>query len=359
MNETMINIGIILSIIAITLICDKIIRSYLAKKFQLILEKKGLKIDSKKRRRSISPIRLITMAAIGIVALELFANRNAVTSLLLQVGKVLLTIGCILSLYNIVDTLGLYLQGLAKKSDNKFDDILLPIITKTAKVFVFMLGIILLGNSLSLDMKSILTGMGISGIALALAAKDTISNLFGSLTVLVDRPFHIGDWIVIGKDIEGTVEEVGLRSTRIKTFYDSEIILPNGQLTNIHIDNYGRRTYRRFKTNIGIEYSTPPDQIENFCEGIRGIIENSPHTRKDYFHVYFTDLKDSSLNILVYMFWEVPSWKAELQERHRFLVEVVTLAREMNISFAFPTQTLHFSPDLPCDREGNSHGRSL
>ena len=111
-------------------------------------------------------------------------------------------------------------------------------------------------------MKSIIAGLGIGGIAFALAAKDTLSNIFGSLTVLVDRPFHIGDWVVIGGETEGNVEDVGLRSTRIRTFYDSIVTVPNGQLTNVVIDNFGQRKYRRYRTNVSVEYSTPLKRLK-------------------------------------------------------------------------------------------------
>jgi MscS family membrane protein len=186
--------------------------------------------------------------------------------------------------------------------------------------------------------------MGIAGLGVSLAAKDTISNLFGSLTVLLDRPFRIGDWVNIDNGIEGTVEEVGLRSCRIRTFYNSLITIPNGMLTNAHIDNYGMRQFRRYSTNLGVQYDTPVEKIEAFCEGIREIIRKHPHTRKDYYHVYLNGLGASSLNILLYVFFITPDWADELKERHRLIMDILRLGKEMGIQFAFPTQTLHMIP---------------
>ncbi|MBT5095065.1 MAG: mechanosensitive ion channel family protein, partial [Halobacteriovoraceae bacterium] len=229
----------------------------------------------------------------------------------------------------------------ARESDNKFDDILAPLFRKTAKFFVVAIGFIFIGDSLTLDMKSIIAGLGIGGLAFALAAKDTIGNIFGSLTVLLDRPFRIGDWVHIDGTVEGMVEEVGLRSTRIRTFYDSLITLPNGRLTNAHIDNYGQRKYRRFTTKVGVQYDTSPEKLEEFCQGIRQIIKDHEFTRKDYFHVYFNGFNNSSLDILVYVFWQVPNWAKELEEKHRFLMDILKLGNKMGIDFAFPTQTIH------------------
>ena len=203
-------------------------------------------------------------------------------------------------------------------------------------------------------------------MAFAFAAKDTISNLFGSLTVILDHPFSIGDWVVIDGKIEGTVVDVGMRSTRIKTFYDSVISIPNGMLTNVQIDNMGKRNFRRYSTKLGVQYDTPPEKIEAFCEGIRQIIIGHKWTRKDYFHVYFNGMGASSLDILLYVFWEVPDWKSELAERHRLLLDILRLGNEMNIDFAFPTQTLHLQQseatvhkDRPSIDESYAFGQAL
>ncbi|MDT8323497.1 MAG: mechanosensitive ion channel family protein, partial [Bacteroidota bacterium] len=173
-------------------------------------------------------------------------------------------------------------------------------------------------------------------------AKDTVENLFGSLTVMFDKPFDIGDWIKVG-DLEGTVEEVGFRSTRIRTFYNSQITMPNSRLVASAVDNLGRRQYRRLSTTLGVQYDTPPEKIDAFCEGIREIIRRHPYTRKDFYMVYFNEFAAFSLNILLYVFHETPDWATELRERHRLLLDITRLAKRLGVEFAFPTQTLHMS----------------
>lgn len=299
-------------------------------------------IGNKKSKNLLSfPVALATISGVWSIGIRLLEFDDKILSFLLRAGYVGFTVGVVATVYYLVDILKIYLEKMARESENKFDDILVPLVTKTLKTFVVLVGIIFIGNSLTLDMKSILAGMGIGGIAFALAAKDTISNIFGSLTVLLDRPFRIGDWVLIDGNIEGTIEEVGLRSTRIRTFYDSQITLPNGRLTNAHIDNYGQRTYRRLSTKIGVQYDTPPEKLEAFCEGIRQIIANHKYTRKDNFHVYFNGFGNSSLDILLYVFWKVPGWADELNEKHRLLMDILRLGNEMGVEFAFPTQTVH------------------
>ena len=138
--------------------------------------------------------------------------------------------------------------------------------------------------------------LSIGGLAFALAAQDTIKNFFGSLMIFVDKPFQVGQWIT-APGIDGTVEEVGLRSTRIRTFSNSLIYVPNGKLADATIDNHGLRAYRRFSTQLAITYDTPPELIEVFVEGLRKIVLDHPTTWKDNFHIYMNDLNSHSLDI--------------------------------------------------------------
>jgi len=198
------------------------------------------------------------------------------------------------------------------------------------------------------EMTTILGALGIGGMALAFAAQDTLGNFFGSITVLFDRPFGIGDSVVIG-DVEGTVEKVGFRSTRIRTFYNSLITIPNSRMTNTHVDNYGARRYRRLRTVLSLTYSTPPEKIDAFCEGVRELIRLHPYTRKDYYHVYFNQFSASSLDIMLYVFFDVPDWSTELREKHRLFVDILRLTDRLGVEFAFPTQTVWLERSRPND----------
>jgi MscS family membrane protein len=142
-------------------------------------------------------------------------------------------------------------------------------------------------------------------------------------------------------DTEGIVEVVGFRSTRVRTFYNSLVTVPNAHFTESAIDNIGLRQYRRVKTTLGLTYDTAPEQIQAFVEGIRAIIVANPHTRKDYYEIHFNDFGAHSLDIMVYLFLRVDSWSDELRERHNILLEILRLAKELEVDFAFPTQTLH------------------
>ena len=166
--------------------------------------------------------------------------------------------------------------------------------------------------------------------------------------MLADRPFEIGDWVVIDEKVEGTVEQVGIRSSRVRTFHNSEIIVPNSLLTNAIVDNMGRRKFRRFKTHLQIKYNTPVDRIESMCAGIRQLVQNNPYARKESAHVYLNQFSECSIDILVYVFFDCSDWSVELRERHCLLMDILRLAEKIGVEFAFPTRTLEIDgPEQP------------
>lgn len=243
--------------------------------------------------------------------------------------------------YKIVDVVAAYFASLAAKTASTLDDQLVPLLRKTLKALVIIVGtLFILQDGLDLDIIPFLTGLSIGGVAIALAAQDTIKNFFGSIMIFIDKPFQVGDWVTSG-EIDGTVEEVGFRSTRIRTFRNSLMYVPNGKIADAVVDNHGLRQYRRFTTTLTITYDTPPALIEQFVIGLREIIKTHPKTRKDLYHVYFNNLSSYSQDVMFYIFFEVPNIQEELQSRHEILIQIVKLAQTLGVRFAFPTQTLH------------------
>lgn len=292
----------------------------------------------------LRPLGLIAMALVWWLGLVMLSLPAAILLILSIAVKLLVSLSGVWSVFRLVDVLNVLLMSKARETANRFDDLLVPMISKSLKVFVLVMGIVFVADNFNVDVTSLLAGLGLGGLAFALAAKDLLSNFFGSITILLDRPFNIGDWIIVG-DVEGSVEDIGFRTTRITTFYNSVITLPNSVLTNTKIDNMGVRRYRRMKTMLGLTYDTAPEKIDAFCEGIRTLIQLHPYMRKDYYQVYFNQYSASSLDILVYVFWQTPDWNMELRERHRFLLDILRLAKQLEIEFAYPTQTLHLKQD--------------
>ncbi|MEP3388481.1 MAG: mechanosensitive ion channel family protein [Reichenbachiella sp.] len=245
-----------------------------------------------------------------------------------------------IALYQLTSVIDVYLTRLVNRTESTLDDQLIPIIRKVLRVGVVVIGGLVILDSLDVPILPLLTGLSIGGLAFALAAQDTIKNFFGSFMIFVDKPFQIGDWIVSG-DIDGMVEEVGFRSTRIRTFRNSVVSVPNGQLADRTIDNNGLRRLRRFKTTIQIKYDTPPSLIEAFVKGLNRIVKEHPKTNDEKYEIHFNDLGAHSLDILFYIFFEADSWTDELKFRQEILLDVLKLAEHLGVEFAYPTQTLH------------------
>ena len=305
--------------------------------------------DEKLVARTVRPVGFLVMMIVLMLLyadLQLPVRVNSVVSLVLE----LMIAGSLIWFsFNAVDVLCDYLRGLTARTDTKLDDQLVPLLRKTLKVFAFIIGVIAVVQNYGYSVTSLLAGLGIGGLAVALAAQDTLANFFGSITIFADKPFQTGDWIVTD-GVEGTVEEVGFRSTRVRTFYNSVITVPNSKIAASGVDNMGLRRYRRIKQVLGVTYSTTSEQIEAFVEGIRAIIVANRYMKKDFYEIHFNGFGDFSLNILVYCFLDVSNWSEELREKHNFFLEVLRLAEELGVEFAFPTQTVHvdsFYKDAP------------
>mgnify|MGYP001032228814 FL=1 len=285
------------------------------------------------------PFSLMIVAEISKILIPTLQLPVYITSALILIASVLVPLFATIFFYKLVDVLGMYFEKVAGRTTNTLDDQLAPLVRKILRVFVVLVGIIVILNSIKVDIWPLLTGLSIGGLAFALAAQDTLKNFFGSVMIFVDRPFQIGDWVTSG-EIDGTVEEVGFRSTRIRTFRDSVMYVPNSMITNSMVDNHGLRKYRRFFTKISITYDSPAKLVKVFVKGIEQIVMEHPQTRKDYHNIFLNDYAASSLDVMLYIFFEVPDWNAELRCRQEIMLEVNSLAEHLGVRFAFPTQTL-------------------
>ncbi|MCJ8328828.1 MAG: mechanosensitive ion channel [Lentisphaeria bacterium] len=331
-------IGIFIAILVGLLI--KVIVQHFMGMIMKLTEKSKTDWDEKVIEAAHKPAGLIVASMFWYVSVKALQLPEAALAIMTVVVQILFSIGLIWLLYKLTDVLTEFLSQMASNSDNQLDDHLIPMLKRALRIFVVVFGLLITFQNLGYNVMSILAGLGLGGLAFALAAKDACANLFGSIMILTDRPFKVGDWVIVG-DVDGSVEEVGFRSTRIRTFYNSVISVPNAVMANANIDNMGQREYRRIKAYFGLTYDTPPEKVEAFMEGIKNIVKANEYTRKDYFHVVFNSYQDSCLEIMLYCFLKVPDWSTELVQRQNIFLEVYRLAAELNVEFAFPTQTLH------------------
>jgi MscS family membrane protein len=201
---------------------------------------------------------------------------------------------------------------------------------------ILSIAILVIGaQHLGIPAYSVIAGRGVGGIAIALAAKDSIANLIGSLLIMFEKPFRVGHWIKLA-DTEGVVESIGFRSTRIRTFYNSLVSIPSNTLVNSTVDNMQMRHDRRVRTTLHISYDTPSEKVESFIEAIKQLVLDSPHTNKKRYRIRLDDFSDFGLQILVNFFLVVDNTQEEQVERQQILVDIFKLAESMDIQFAIP-----------------------
>lgn len=258
--------------------------------------------------------------------------------------------------FNLVDLIDHYLGQWAAKTESTLDDHLAPLLRKSLRIFVVIMAFLMAVQTFGYPVTGILASLGIGGLAFALAAKDTVSNIFGSLMIIFDRPFQVGDWIKAG-DMEGTVEEVGFRSTKIRTFAKTVICVPNNIIANMALDNYSRMPKRRIKLTVGVTYATPPARMREAVRSIRAMLKEHPAVDQDFFLVNFTDFGASSLDIMVYCFTTTTVWGEYLDAREDLCLKIMDILDSLGMEIAFPSRTVYLHQEDPVPSQQESGDR--
>jgi len=225
-----------------------------------------------------------------------------------------------------------------------------PILKKTFRTMVVIIGGIAVIQNLGYSVGSLLAGLGIGGLAIALAAQETLANLFGSIVMLTDKPFTVGDWIQF-RDVDGNVEAIGMRSTRIRTWSKSLVVVPNKLLTSEIIENWSAMPKRRVKMTIGVTYDSPREKVEELVKRVRRLLADDPDINQEFNLVNFTGFGPSSLDIFIYYFTKTTKWAEYLAIRQRINLEIMGLVEALGLSFAFPSRTVYFGDTLHTTKE--------
>ena len=252
-------------------------------------------------------------------------------------------------IFKLVPIVDFQLKKWAASTDSGLDDVLAPIAGKTIRVFIIIIGSLLIVQNLTgVEIGPLLASLGIGGIAVALAAKDSIANFFGTLTILFDKPFQVGERVIID-NYDGVIEDVGFRSTRIRMLTGHLVTIPNEKIVNSGLENISKRPHIRWLTNIAITYTTPPAKVEKAVSIINDILDTHEGMHPDFPpRVYFNGFNDWSLNIMVIAwyhpanYWDMQGW---LQ---RTCLEILSRFDKEGIAFAFPSHSVYLANDDSC-----------
>lgn len=239
-----------------------------------------------------------------------------------------------------VSILGEMLKKKQARITERQDNQLITFAIEVGKIIIIIISILLSINTVfDLNVGSLVAGLGIGGLAIALAAKDSLENLFGSFTIFFDKPFVVGDIVKVA-DIEGVVEKVGFRSTRIRTLEKSYLTIPNKKMIDAELDNLSLRTFRRVKFSIGLTYGTKRSEMQAVTDEIRKYITGHELTT-DEVHVRFTGFGPSSLDIMVLYHINTMDYDVFLKVSEEMYYRIMEIVEEKGCDFAFPTQTIH------------------
>ncbi len=338
--------------ILIAFVAGQVTRYFLRRTAAHLDERKPsiLAVGLRAIERSIGPVLLVAGLRVGFFFLIL---PETVAGLAETLVSILFVLAIAYVVYCFVDVVDHWLTAFSQKTESKLDDMLAPVVRKSLRVTIVILAFVQVATILSdKPLTSIIAGLGVGGLALALAAQDTIKNFFGSLMLFVDKPFEMGDRIVVG-GVDGSVEEVGLRSTRIRNPEGHLVTIPNGELAHEKIQNISKRPYLKRVANIGVTYDTPPQKVERAVEILKDLLENHEGMTADFPpRVVFNEFLDAALNILVIYWYSPPNHWDFMAFNQRINLEILRRFNDEGIEFAFPTQTLYLAgdPNRPLER---------
>ncbi len=266
--------------------------------------------------------------------------------------SVLLSLSIGVLLYFLCDVVVTWLSEFTERTESKMDDMLVPVMRTSLRITVVVLIVLQIAQILTdKPLTSIIAGLGVGGLAVALALQDTFKHFFGSLVLFADKPFQIGERIVID-GFDGPVEQLGFRSTRIRTLEGHLVTIPNGELANKTIHNIGRRPYIRRTLNIGVTYDTPPDKLQKAVDILKELLDNHEGMEDEFPpRVFFSEFNSASLNIIAIYWYHPPEYWEYMAFSEKLNMEILRRFNDEGISFAFPTQTMYLvsDPDRPLE----------
>ena len=329
------------------LILKRIILNYIQKKITAYVEKTKAEWDDQLFEAIIKPVNAFVMiGAIHVASFLLVFNLEQFpTELIGKSYSVFLGLSIIWLVYRLVDVAAHYIDELVAKADEGLRGQFTPLIRRALRILVVIVGSLTILATIGINITGLFACMGIVGLAISMGSQDSVANFVGTVNILIDRPYKVGDWITVGSTIDGDVEEIGFRSTKIRMFDKTLMSVPNGKLAGETVKNWSRMPKRRIKMTLGLTYDTTPAQMKTALMEIENILEEDEGVDQDYKLVQFTGFGPSSLDVFLYYFSKSTVWKEYLDTRERVNLKIMNKIEELGLGFAFPTQTIHLEGD--------------
>ncbi len=347
--------ALVLLVILVTMALGRIMQYGIESYARRREEKRGVSVVTLFLKCLSKPL-YVAIFALGLFVCKLFLYfddqegiHTAIGTGWIRIAKSVGAIALAYGLFRLVDVIEYYLSRWAAKTATKLDDMLVPVIRKSLRITIAIIATLFIAETIlgAGQIKTILLSAGVGGIAIALAAKDTIANFFGSVTIFADRPFQIDELVRIGEHL-GPVEEVGFRSTKIRTLQGHLVTVPNSVIVNSAVENVGRRPFIRRTSNITITYDSGQRGAGRAVQIIKEVLSNVPEINtapENPPRVYFSDFNDWALNIYMSYWVRPPDYWLYHEVNERVNLEIMKRFEAEQIEFAFPSQTLYVKKD--------------
>ena len=285
------------------------------------------------------PVKVVAFVVFLNIGLNIFEWPDKAQTFLSHALIVVVACSVTYVILKFVDLLlGIWREKIVTPQDKQFAEQLIPLAGKSAKVVIVIATVLLTADNLGINIKTLLAGLSVGGLALGLAAQDTVANLFGAVAIFLDKPFHIGDRIRV-EGVEGTVETIGLRSTNVRNLDGHHVTIPNKLMGNAIIINITRRPTIKTEMNIGLTYDTPSEKVKRATILLEEIFQANPKTNE--LIISFNKFADSALNIFVVHVWNGTDAKQHFAEMQALNLQIKSRFDAEKIEFAFPSQTIY------------------
>ena len=315
--------------------------SYMIIKIFKIKSKKAKEIKESAFFKPLKVFFIILGIYLAIVFLKVPLQINEqVMDIVTKAFKIISVIEIAVGLANSFTSKTILGKKLRKSLSEKMDDTVFEFVLKIVRVLIYIIAIFLVLAILEINLTGLIAGLGLSGVIVTLAAQDTAKNLFGGAMIFIDKPFVVGDWIEMD-NYEGTIEDITFRTTRIRTFENALVNIPNAMIADASVTNWSKMEKRRYKTNLCVELDTPLEKLELLKARIEKMLQERESVFDDSIIVRFDQITDNGINLLIYTYTNSVSYASYLKEIEDINMKIMKILREENIELAYDTKTVY------------------
>jgi MscS family membrane protein len=339
-REAIVRVAVLCVALLIIYLARRLLSKLLLPRLQRLTIRNNKVFDDRLIEAVFGSVRLVLLAIGLLISAQILAVGDTFFFGLIQVvARTLIIVATLMLVYRLVDIFAPTGMQLANLTGLHIDERLLPFLRVLVKLFIVAVGLVIILQELGYDVGGLIAGIGVGGLAISLAAQDTIANLFGFASIVGDRPFNVGDYIKT-PDVEGTVEHVGLRSTRLRQLDQTQVIIPNNVLANSPTLNYSRIGKRRVNISFGLAYSTTAAQMRDLLARLRAMLDSWPTVERDSIMVHFSKFSETALVINMICYVRKTGYVELLNEQELIQLAVMDIIEAMGLEEAYPSRSI-------------------